>query len=225
MDHGDSHIGVHHVVEFAGLAIHLDTMYMTWITNAVVLLIAVLATRNIQPIPVSRWQGFIEMIAEGLLEQITNTLGAKGKQLAPLLITLFIFLVIANWLGLVPGFVSPTADLNTTLGLAVMISLATHVVGMTNKGVFPHLSHLFQPSVLFFPINLVEEFSKPITLAARLFGNIMAGEILLMILNMLVPYLIPMAWVGFSICVGIVQALVFTIMSISYFRSSFEEAH
>ena len=226
MDHGASHhIGAHKLGHFAGFTFNMDTLYMTWLTMAIVLLIAFLATRGLSLVPHRKWQNFIEIVVEGLLDQIHSSIGPRGKKVAPLLISLFLFILIANWLGLVPGFTSPTNDINTTLGLALMIVVLAHFLGMVNKGVFPYLSHFFQPNILFFPINVVEEIAKPVTLAARLFGNILAGEILIIILGMLVPYVIPTAWLAFSVFVGIVQALIFTIMSLSYLSNSLKEDH
>jgi F-type H+-transporting ATPase subunit a len=225
MDHGASHIGAHKLGHFAGLTFNMDTLYMTWLTMAIVLLIAFLATRSLAVVPKSRWQNFIELVVVGLLDQIESSIGPKGKKVAPLLITLFLFLLVANWLGLVPGFTSPTNDINTTLGLAVMVASLSHILGMVNKGVFPYLSHFFQPNILFFPINVIEEIAKPITLAARLFGNILAGEILIIILGILVPYVIPTAWLAFSVFVGMVQALIFTIMSLSYLSNALKDDH
>lgn len=223
--HGTEHIGAHNIAHFMGMTFHMDTIYMTLLSSAVVLLIAVLATRNVKVIPESRWQNFIEMIADALLEQVDNNIGPKGRKVAPLIITLFIYLVISNWLGLVPGLTSPTNDINCTLGLAVMIVLTVNYLGVMNKGFFGHFSHFVKPNIIFLPINIIEEISKPITLSARLFGNIFAGEILIIILNMLAPYLIPTVWLGFSVFVGIVQAMIFTIMSMTYFANALQDHH
>jgi F-type H+-transporting ATPase subunit a len=215
----------HKLVEFLGMTFHLDTIYMTWLSSAIVLLIAVLATRNLAIIPQSRWQHFIEMIAEALLDQVDNNIGPKGRKVAPLIMTLFIYLVISNWLGLVPGLTSPTNDINCTLGLAVMIVITVNFLGVRNKGFFGHFSHFIKPNIVFLPINLIEEISKPVTLSARLFGNIFAGEILIVILGMLVPYLIPTVWLAFSVFVGIVQAMIFTIMSMTYLANALQDNH
>lgn len=152
-------------------------------------------------------------------------MGPKGKKLAPLLITLFLFLLVANELGLVPGFTSPTNDLNTTLGLALLVIAVVHVAGAANKGLFNYLKHFLEPNVLFLPINIIEEVSKPVTLSFRLFGNILAGEILIIILGILVPYVIPTAWLAFSVFVGIVQAFIFTILSMSYISNALKDDH
>jgi F-type H+-transporting ATPase subunit a len=123
----------------------------------------------------------------------------------------------------VPGLTSPTNDLNTTLGLALMIVLLVHQQGISNKGVGKHLKHFIQPNIFFLPINIVEEIAKPVTLSFRLFGNIMAGEILLIILGILVPYFVPTLWLAFSVVVGIIQAFIFTMLTMSYFSNVFTE--
>ena len=204
---------------------HMDTIYMSLLSSGIVLLIAVIATRNLQIVPRSRWQNLIEMLVGGLLEQIDSTIGPKGRRVAPLVITLFIYLLISNWVGLVPGLTSPTNDINCTLGLALMIVLVVNVVGIMDKGFLGHFGHLIKPGILFLPINLIEEVAKPITLSARLFGNILAGEILIVILTELVPYLIPSIWLAFSVFVGVVQAGIFTMMSMTYLANALQDNH
>jgi len=140
-------------------------------------------------------------------------------------ITLFIFLLVANWVGLIPGLTSPTSDINCNLGLALMIILVVNVLGVKEKGFVGHFSHFFKPHFLFLPINLIEEIAKPVTLSARLFGNILAGEILIVILTRLVPYFIPSIWLAFSVFVGIIQAGIFTMMSMTYLANAVQDNH
>lgn len=109
-------IGVREVVQFAGFTFNWETLVMTWITMAIVLLIAVLATRNLQMVP-QGWQNVVEAIVVWLHEQIDATMGKNGRFLAPFVVSLFMFLLVSNWLGLIPKMASPTNDLNTTLGL------------------------------------------------------------------------------------------------------------
>ncbi len=217
-------IGTHKLAHFAGLTFHLDTLMMTWLTMAVIILFAVLATRNLKMKP-QGWQNFLEMVVDALLEQIDANMGSRGRKLAPLVITLFLFLVVGNELGLIPGLTSPTSDLNTTLGLALLIVVMVHVIGVMNKGPVRYVKHFFEPYVPFVIINIIEELAKPITLSFRLFGNILAGEILLLILGMLVPYVVPTAWLAFSVFVGVVQAFIFTMLSISYLSNSLADDH
>ncbi len=217
-------IGAHKLAHFAGLTFHLDTLIMTWLTMAIIILLAVGATRNLKMKPTG-WQNFLEMVVDALLEQIDANMGPRGRKLAPLVITLFLFLVVGNELGLIPGFTSPTSDLNTTLGLALMIVVMVHILGVVNKGPVRYFKHFFEPYVPFVIINIIEELAKPITLSFRLFGNILAGEILLLILGMLVPYVVPTAWLAFSVFVGVVQAFIFTMLSISYLSNSLVDDH
>jgi F-type H+-transporting ATPase subunit a len=217
-------IGGHKLAHFMGLTFNLDTLQMTWLSMAIVIIFAVLATRKIRLIP-GRWQNLLEMAIIALLDQIETTMGPKGKRLAPLIITLFLFLVVANEIGLIPGLTSPTNDINTTLGLALMVLALVHVIGMVNKGPVRYLKHFFEPYVPFVIINILEELAKPITLSFRLFGNILSGEVLLIILGMLVPYIAPTAWLGFSMFVGLIQAFIFTMLSMSYLSSSIQDEH
>lgn len=217
-------IGTHKLAHFAGMTFHLDTLIMTWITMAIVIVFAVIATSGLKMKP-QGWQNFLEMVVGALLEQIDANMGPRGRKLAPLVISLFLFLVAGNELGLIPGFTSPTSDLNTTLGLALMIVIMVHIIGVVNKGPVRYIKHFFEPYVPFVIINIIEELAKPITLSFRLFGNILAGEILLLILGMLVPYVVPTAWLAFSVFVGVVQAFIFTMLSISYLSNSLADDH
>ncbi|AJQ25919.1 MULTISPECIES: F0F1 ATP synthase subunit A [Pelosinus] len=223
MEHGHE-IGSHPLAHFAGLTFNMDTLIMTWITMAIVIVLAIAATRRIELRP-RGWQNFLEMAVVYLLEQVETNMGPKGQKLAPLIITLFLFLVVGNELGLVPGFTSPTNDINTTLGLALMIVAIVHVLGIKNKGFTRYIKHFFEPYIPFVVINIIEEVAKPITLSFRLFGNILAGEILLLVLGMLVPYFVPTLWLAFSVFVGIVQAFIFTMLSISYLSNSMQDGH
>ncbi len=217
-------IGVREVVTWAGMQFNIETLEMTWLTMAIVIIIAFLATRSLKMIP-SGWQNVIEMVIIWLNEQIGVTLGSRGQLVAPLLITLFLFLLISNWVGLIPNLTSPTNDLNTTLGLALMVIVMLHVLGLYYKGMH-YIKHFFQPIAPFVIINLIEEIAKPITLAFRLFGNILAGEILIIILLLLVPIWMPVpsvVWLAFSLFIGAVQAFIFTMLSMSYLANAMKD--
>ena len=225
MGHSEGHaIGAHKLAQFAGFTFNLDTLYMTWLAMAIVILLAIAATRRLSMVP-SGWQNCLEMVVTALLDQIEATMGPKGKKLAPLIITLFLFILVSNEIGLIPGLASPTNDINTTLGLALMVVVLVHTLSIKNKGFGNYIKHYFQPFIPFVIINIVEELAKPVTLSFRLFGNILAGEILLIILGKLVPYVIPTAWLAFSVFVGIVQAFIFTMLSLSYLSSSLQDDH
>ena len=219
------HTGHHLIAQFLGMNVNMDTLYMTWLTAAIVIIITLSATRGRSMVP-SGIQNVVEMVVESLLDQFKETLGPKWGQVVSVLLTMFLFILVGNELGLLPSphiLTSPTNDLNTTLGLALVSSFMVHFVALRNQGIKKHFSHYFKPFIPFVIINLMEEFTKPLTLAFRLFGNILAGEILMEVLYLLVPVGIPIVWLIFSLVIGLIQAFIFTILTTSYLADSMKE--
>lgn len=217
-------IGVREIVQWGGMTFNWETLCMTWLTMAIVLIIAFLAVRGLSLVP-HGWQNVVEIIVEGLQGQMRGTMGKGGMFLAPFIISLFMFLLVSNWLGLIPTMASPTNDLNTTLGLALLVIVMVHVLGVYKKGTH-YIAHFFKPTPVFVIINAIEEIAKPITLSFRLFGNILAGEILIIILLKLMPIWMPVpsvVWLAFSIFIGAVQAFIFTMLSMAYFSNAVKE--
>lgn len=216
-------IGVREVIEIGGHTFNEHTILMTWITMAIVILVAVLATRNLKEVPTG-WQNAMEAVADLWETQVKAMIGEGGVFLVPLFLTLFLYLLVANWLGLCPGMESPTNDINTTLGMAVFMSFfVNHAVGLMKQGA-GHLHHFIEPFAPFIIVNLIEELSRPASLAFRLFGNILAGEVLIIIILELVPgainWLPSTPWIIFSLFVGVIQAYIFTMLSITYIAPS-----
>ena len=217
-------IGVREAVQIAGFTFNSQTLVMTWLTMVVVLFIGWLAARKLSIVPTSNWQVALEMIIETLHEQAEENMGPRARGfLSMFIVSLFLFILISNWIGLIPTMASPTNDLNTTLGLALLVIVMMHVLGLAVKGMH-YVAHFFQPVAPFIIINIVEEVAKPITLSFRLFGNILAGEILIIILLKLLPIWMPVPsvlWLAFSIFIGMVQAVIFTMLSIAYLSNAF----
>lgn len=204
--------------------------------SALVFAIFYWAGRAVRLQPTSKLANAIEAVSEAILELIEQVTRdrAKAARFFPLLMTLFVFIVINNWLGLLPGFGSITitthhgvvplfrganADLNTTLALAVISVVMTQVYAMRELGVRPHLKKYFSfnPVLLFVGLlELVSEFSKMISFSFRLFGNIFAGEVLLLVIAYLAPALAPLPFFGLELFVGLVQALVFTMLTLVF---------
>ena len=219
------HAGHHMVVQLLGMNVNMDTIYLTWVAAALVIIVTVLATRQRAMVP-SGLQNAMEMVIEGLLSQFKETLGPKYGQVVSVLLTMFFFILFANEMGMLPTdglLASPTNDLNTTVALALVSSFLVHAMALKNKGSKKHFKHFFEPFVPFVIINLMEEITKPLTLAFRLFGNILAGEILMEVLYFLVPAGIPMIWLLFSLVIGLIQAFIFTILTTSYLAPSFHD--
>lgn len=207
-----------------GVFIHMQTMYMTWITMAIVFLLFFVASRNPKLVPSGLqnvMEGFIEFLT-GLME---GTLGMKGsKYMAPFMITLFMFIFVGNEIGMLPQvgihWTSPTNDINTTFALSLTVALGVYVVGVCQHGM-GHFRHFISPSPAFLPLHLLEEITKPLTMALRLFGNILAGEILLIVLYQLSPWIIPEFWVMFSLFIGFLQAFIFTMLALTSYAIVF----
>lgn len=216
------HTGTHAVLQLLGMQVNMDTIFTTWLTALIVFLVVFAASRGKKLVPTGV-QNCVEILVEGLLSQFEKNVGPKYRQVVPALLTLFLFILTANQLGLLPTehlTASPTSDINTTLGLALAVTLLIHVLFIANQGVGKWIKHFFEPFPVFVFINLVEEISRPVTLAMRLFGNILAGEILLELLYALCPWLIPIIWIAFSVFVGCVQAYIFTTLSSVYLKHS-----
>lgn len=211
---------VHHIpVQWMGMEIFLDTVGMTWITMAVMIFFVWLTVRHLTLVPTG-CQNFLEAVIEYFQKQAASMLGEEGKKMTPLLFTLFLFLTISNLWGMVPNLTSPTNDLNTTFGIALISALGVYVLGVYRKG-FGYFKHLAQPMWFMIPMNLLDELIRPFTLALRLFVNILVGEVLLIVLYDLCPWVLPTAWLLMSVLIGIIQAFVFTLLTTSYYAEVF----
>lgn len=217
-------IGVRETVSLGGLTFNWETLTMTWLAMAIIIFIACLCSRNLKMIPTG-WQSVMEMVVLWLHGQIDSMMGKEGRFLAPFIVSLFLFLLVSNWLGLIPTLASPTNDLNTTLGLALLVICMVHFLGLYKKGGH-YIAHFFQPFPIFVIINAIEEIAKPITLAFRLFGNILAGEILIIVLLQLTTWWVlpSVLWLAFSIFIGCVQAVIFTMLSTAYLANSVKKS-
>lgn len=216
------HTGTHAVQQLLGMQVNMDTIFTTWLTALIVFLVVFAASRGKKLVPTGV-QNCVEILVEGLLSEFEKNVGPKYRQVVPALLTLFLFILTANQLGLLPTehlTASPTSDINTTLGLALAVTILIHALYIANQGVGKWVKHFFEPFPVFVLINLVEEISRPVTLAMRLFGNILAGEILLELLYALAPWLIPIIWIAFSVFVGVIQAYIFTTLSSVYLKHS-----
>ncbi len=196
------HIGEHWSANILGLNVHLDTLITLWITMAIVLVFALIAVGKLNIIP-NRMQAVFENIVT-IFSSLTKDLGEQGKRHTPILMTLFLFIITANLIGQLPWkilnffpsikatgaeFASPTNDINVTAALAVIVLLYYIISGIKVKGL-SYFKHYFQPVWFMTPFNMLEDIVRPLTLALRLFANILAGEILIMVLGGLIASLL-----------------------------------
>ncbi len=215
------------------LAFNPKTLIMTWITMILVAAFFIAATRNMSMQRPKGAQNVLEAIFEfikGLVDQ--NMDPKKGASILYLVVTYMVFILFSNLIGLVPTLGSPTADYNTTLGLALCTFVMIFVMGLRYKGL-GYFKHYLKPFFFFLPINIIEDLAKPVTLTFRLYGNIYAGEVLIAVLLGLLGgwthvfggFLASLAWLAFSIFVGFIQAFIFTMLSIAYFSQAVSEEH
>jgi F-type H+-transporting ATPase subunit a len=208
------------IIPFWGrdLTFNIDTIAMTWIVIALLLTFGYFATRKKGIVP-----GPLRVMGE-LLYTIFYTLteDALGKEKAktygPLICALFLFLVASNWLGVIPHLDEPTKDLNTPLGLGLMGFVIAHFAGIRSKGLKNYLKEYFQPIFFMMPLNVIGELAKVISISFRLFGNIMGGSIIILVVSYLVYNLVlpPVLNAFFGIFVGTIQAFVFTMLTLVY---------
>ncbi len=213
---------------FSGVVINMQTMYMSWLTMLIVAVIVFAATRKAEIIP-SGIQNIVEVFVDWLNGLMEGSMGIAGRRVAaPFVITLFLYIFIGNEIGLLPQIgphlTSPTNDINVAFGLAIMVSLAVYLLGIMRQGL-GYFKHFTKPFAAMLPLNILEELSKPLTMALRLFGNILAGEILLVVLYKLSPWLIPNIWIGFSLIIGFLQAFIFTMLTMIALAPVFKVTH
>jgi F-type H+-transporting ATPase subunit a len=212
---------VSHWVFYLGdtrLVVNNHTLIMTWVVIGVTLLFAWLATRSRKMVP-GPWQIIAELLVDWFKELVRDALGdAYEEHYFPLICALFIFLLLCNWIGIVPGLEEPTKDLNTTLGLGLMGFIIAHGTAIKVKGLKHYIKEYFEPMFFLAPLNVVGEIAKVISISFRLFGNIMGGSIIIVVVSYLIWGLLlpPFLYGFFGLFVGTVQAFVFTMLTLVY---------
>jgi F-type H+-transporting ATPase subunit a len=207
-----------------------------WLVMLVLIVVAFLATRKMKLVP-SGLQNFAEVIVEGLMGLIEQTAGSKGRAFAPVVMTLFLFILSANWLGTLPIFEniqvidevhhteaallkSPNSSLNITGSMAIIVFVLAQVFSIRTNGVGGYLKEFVIPN----PLHILTELSRPLSLSLRLFGNIFAGGVLVhTMLGIAAP--ITFVFLGLELFVGVVQALIFTMLALVFFTIAVTPHH
>jgi F-type H+-transporting ATPase subunit a len=211
--------------------VHGQVLLVTWLVIAIILSITVLGTLKLEQVP-KGLQNFVEAVYEYVSGIAKDQLGeAEYRPWVPFVGTLFLFIFVANWLGaLVPWklihlpegeLAAPTNDINTTVALSLLTSLSYFYGGFKVKGL-GFFARYISPTPIFLPINILEDFTKPLSLSFRLFGNILADEIVVSVLCLLVPLLVPLPVMVLGLFASSVQALVFATLSAAYIAESVE---
>jgi F-type H+-transporting ATPase subunit a len=225
------HLPVPHTITGEGLQQQVLTPYMTytWLVMAFWIIVPKLTMGRLEIIP-GKGQNFWEILIGGMENFFAENMGReRARMLFPFLATFGLYIVVANLIGLIPGFMSPTSNLNITLGMTIMVWLTHHVLGIRYHGI-GYIKHFLGPVPLLIPlmlpIELISNAARLLSLSMRLFGNIMAKETLLSVLFMLAgAYFAPLPILCLGVLVSLIQALVFTLLSVLYCAQAMEHAH
>ena len=209
-------------------ALHYSHVTYTWLTMLILILSALFMAKKVKLIP-ERGQNFFEVLISGLENFMVEITGPEGRFFFPFIATVFLFVLVSNMIGLIPGMFSPTASLNTTLALALCTFIYTHVIGIKFHGA-KYIKHFCGPvwwlTPLMLPIELIGHLARIMSLSVRLFGNIFGKEMVLAILFGLGGlYLAPLPIMFLGILVCFIQALVFMLLATMYFVGAMEHAH
>ncbi len=209
-----------------GLPAHTAMMIYIIIGLAI---FSLLAGGRFKLIP-GKLQSVLEIVADAFMSMVDENMGHKGRKYFPFILTLAVFIFVSNAFGLVPGLLPPTANLNTTLGLALVVFFATHVIGVKEHGV-KYLKHFVGPvwwlAPLMIPIEIIGHLARPLSLSLRLFGNMMGHEQIVGVLLILMPIAYPLLAVStaLGVLVIFIQAFIFALLSMLYIGGALEEAH
>lgn len=202
------------------------TIAYTWLVMVVLVTASYLVTRrltdSLQP---SRWQNLLEVLVSGLREQIREASRQEPGQYLPFVGTLFLFIAISNLLAIIPGYIPPTASLSTTTALALAVLVAVPLFGIARSGVSSYLAEYIKPSVFMLPFNLIGELSRTLALAVRLYGNMMSGSVIGVILLGIVPLFFPILLQLLGLITGVVQAYIFAVLAMVYIASAQAAKH
>lgn len=193
----------------------------TWGIMLVITLVAWLSTRHLNMLPSS-----VQTTAEGIVaaidEAITAVAPEHGRQIMPFIASLWLFLIIANLVGLIPGLHSPTRDLSVTSSLAVLVFFSVHWFGIKTQGLKNYLHHYLTPSPILLPFHIISEFTRTLALAIRLFGNMMSLEMAAMLILLVAGFLAPIPILMLHIIETLVQAYIFGMLALIYLAGAIQ---
>ncbi|MBD2136612.1 F0F1 ATP synthase subunit A [Anabaena sp. FACHB-1237] len=224
-------VGHHFLWQLGGLKIHGQVFLTSWFVIGILVIASLAATRNAQKIP-KGIQNLMEYALEFIRDLAKNQLGEKEyRPWVPFIGTLFLFIFVSNWSGaLIPWkliklpsgeLAAPTNDINTTVALALLTSLAYFYAGFSKRGL-GYFKKYIEPTPVLLPIAILEDFTKPLSLSFRLFGNILADELVVAVLVLLVPLFIPLPVMALGLFTSAIQALVFATLAGAYIHEAME---
>jgi len=224
-------VGKHLYWHLGNFDIHGQVFIVSWLVIIVLLAISIIGTKDLNRIP-SKFQNFMEFILEFLQDIAKNQIGEhEYRPWVPYISTIFLFILGSNWAGaLIPWkllvlpegeLAAPTNDINTTVALSLLTSIAYFYAGISKNGIGYFVRYI-EPTPVLLPINILEDFTKPLSLSFRLFGNILADELVVSVFTLLVPIIIPLPVMILGLFASSIQALIFSTLSAAYIGEAME---
>nr|WVH39938.1 ATP synthase subunit a [Ulva dactylifera] len=234
-DSAEVSVGQHYYWEIGSYSIHGQVLMVSWFVFAIIATISFLANNQLKPIPEEGLQNLTEFFTEFIRDLAKTQIGEEDyEKWVPFLGTIFLFIFVSNWSGaLIPWHVieipngelaAPTNDINTTVALALLTSIAYFYAGLSKKGL-GYFKRYISPAAFLLPINVLEDFTKPLSLSFRLFGNILADELVVAVLVALVPLIVPIPIMLLGLFTSGIQALVFATLAGAYIGEAIEDHH
>ena len=208
---------------------HYPHVTYTWVIMIVLAISSYLVGRRITLSPEGGGQTFFEAAVEWIANFMEENIGHGGSKYMPLIGTLAFFILSCNLIGLIPGFISPTANINTNAAMAVVVFLSYHYIGIKKHGIVKYSKSFAGPiwwlAPLMLPVEIIAHLARPLTLTLRLFGNIKGEDLVLIILASVFPLLAPVPMMFLAILTSIIQTVIFSLLSMFYIAGALEEHH
>ena len=217
---GEDSLFIRPILEWGPIQL-TTTVFTTWIVIAIIGSLSWLATRRLQMSP-TRLQTLIEAMVSIIEESIRDIAPQHVQQILPFIGSLWVFIVTANLIGIIPGMHSPTRDLSATAAIAFLVFLSVHWYGIRIQGLKNYLLHYLKPSPILLPFNLISEVTRTIALAVRLFGNMMSLEMVALLVLMVAGFLVPVPILMLHIVEALVQAYIFGMLALIYVASGLQ---
>nr|YP_009297940.1 ATP synthase CFO A chain subunit IV [Plocamium cartilagineum]AOM67878.1 ATP synthase CFO A chain subunit IV [Plocamium cartilagineum] len=224
-------VGKHLYWTIGSYKVHGQVFIVSWLVISILLILAFLGTRNLSRVP-EKLQNFMEFLLEFLQDIAKNQIGEhEYRPWVPYIATIFLFILGSNWSGaLIPWklihlpegeLAAPTNDINTTVALSLLTSASYFYAGLSRNGI-GYFARYIEPTPVLLPINILEDFTKPLSLSFRLFGNVLADELVVSVFTLLVPILIPLPVMILGLFASSIQALIFSTLSAAYIGEAME---
>ncbi len=214
-------------VSIAGQTVEFKHVFYTWIAMGLLFILGLIVRRKLTLVP-GRLQNIMETIIDGLEQFTVNNIGEQGRRFFPLLCGIFLFILVQNLFGLIPGFDAPTANVNTNAAMALFVFLYYNYVGV-RRWKFRYIGHFTGPipalSPLMLPLELISHAARPVSLTLRLFGNIRGEELVLLIFFLLAPLVSTFPIYFLFLLAKVLQAFIFYMLTMIYLQGAIEHAH